>query len=359
MKLEFKKSKYPIFKIAFWILIFCSIVMISLITKYGAYRLDVKGFSEILNPVSLNISSNRHINEQVFVCFNDFCKAPVPNSKIAQRAGLNYIYSASYNFEDKDFYNQKIKSVSFAIPKDIKNFKNKFEEIDLFVGEKAYHYNFSDLEKMNKKIVPIEISNTNKKIDFIVYTFDIGNYVGLANHLLILFISLLVNCKFYIITYSWLLIAFLIFLFNKDAFKIDFKKKLIYSFSGFLFVLIFFGAIFFMGPKIKNDVFLDFVAYDIQKYPEDIKIHIISNKKEDYYQKYFKNNKDVLTKNIVWHSVEKPVNGIDKDAYVKDNKKTIIYLSSDITDTMILSISNPRAKIYNLNSINVASITYN
>ena len=114
-----------------------------------------------------------------------------------------------------------------------------------------------------------------------------------------------------------------------------------------------------MGPKIKNDVFLDFVAYDIQKYPEDIKIHIISNKKEDYYQKYFKNNKDVLTKNIVWHSVEKPVNGIDKDAYVKDNKKTIIYLSSDITDTMILSISNPRAKIYNLNSINVASITYN
>ena len=44
--------------------------------------------------------------------------------------------------------------------------------------------------------------------------------------------------------------------------------------------------------------------------------------------------------------------------YVKDNKKTIIYLSSDITDTMILSISNPRAKIYNLNSINVADFPF-
>lgn len=356
MKYKFEKSKYPIFKIAFWILLFCSIFLFLMIAKNNAYFFNIKNYSPILKPITANVEFSRQVNDKIFICFDDYCKPLEQNSLIAQKAGFSYIESASFSEEDEMFFKTKIKNVYLALPKNMKNQENKIKKIDLYIANKAHYYDFSNIKTLKNKTVPLVIGGDKKAQEYVIYAFEnSNNYVGIKNHLMTIALSFLLNAKLYTFAYCWLGFAILIFLFNKDAFKYSTKTKSVILLS-FVFAISFvILLISVLLPKDKANILADYISNDIKNYSESYKIHIISTDNKDS----FKNFKDL---NIVWHYIESPdkkINKIEKEEFVKNNEKTIIYFDSDSADIGSLSIFNARAKIYYTNNGAIGKITYN
>lgn len=355
MKYKFEKSKYPIFKIAFWVLITCSLILFLMIAKNNAYFLKLNNYSPILKPITLNIEFSEKVNDKIFVCFDDYCKLVKTNSIMAENKGFSFISSTNYSVNDENFYKTKIKKTYLALPKAMKNPESKIKNIDLYISNEGRYYNFSDIKKMENKIVPIIDDNTNKTVDYIVYAFDnSGNYIGLKNHLLIMGLSFVKEFKLYIFPYCWLFIAGLIFLCSKDAFKFSSKVK----FSFFGFVILFYVLIMFvfslLAPK-ENCALSDFILNDIKKYSKPYNVHIIA-KNHMRFSKELKNI-DAKWRYIVFK--DEKINKIEKEEFVKDNEKTIIYFDSNSTNIGVIALMHLRAKIYMTNDGALGKIIYN
>lgn len=356
MKYKFEKSKYPIFKIAFYILLFCSLFLFLMIAKNNAYKITIKGISPVLKPISVNVDFIRNTNDRIFVCFDNYCKPLESNSFIAQKAGFSYVASVSFDREDKEFFNTKIKNVYFALPKNMKKPENKIEKVVLYLANEAHHYKFEDIKKLEKKTVSLAIDGIKELKEYDVYTFkNSSNYVGLKNHLMTLTLSLICKIKLYIFPYCWLFISLLIFLFNKDAFKYSFKTKgviLCYVFS-FVFIVMLF--IYCTLPKEKTDLLGDYVLNDVEKYAKTHKVQVITRKNK----KHLPELNDI---DIAWHylDLEKDKLGkIDKEEFAKNDIKTIIYFDSDSIDIGAISLFSARAKIYYTNDGAIGKLTYN
>ena len=355
MKYKFEKSKYPIFKIAFWILFICSMLSFLIIAKNNAYNLKIKNHPPILQPISVNIEFTRNTNDQIFICFDDYCKSVKSNSPIAQKANFQYIGSANYNSDDETFYKTKVEKVHLALPKNIKNPENKINNIDLFIADKLYHYNFADIKKLNSKTTSIIIDNEKKAQEYNVYTFEnSNNYIGLKNHLLTIILSFAYNIKFYTLPYCWLLIALLIFLFNKDAFKYSLKTKSTITICTVTFAFLFIHILSTFLPK-TNNILEEYIINDIKKYPKANEIHIITPKNKKF-------SKLSKISNINWHytnTKDKKMTKIEKEKYVKNNEKTIIYFDSNSIDTGMISFLNVKTKIYILDNYAIGKLIYN
>ncbi|MBR5303323.1 MAG: hypothetical protein IKU37_00680 [Candidatus Gastranaerophilales bacterium] len=355
MKYEFKKSKYPIFKIAFWILLFCSICSFLMIAKNNAYYLTSKNHTFILKPITVNIEFTRNVDDMVFVCFDDYCKTLKQNSPIAQKAGFSYINSASFNGNDEVFFKTKIKKTQLALPKAMKNPENKIKNIVLNIGNDIKYYDFLDIKKLENKNTLIKIDGKQNPEHYIVYTFEnSGNYIGLKNHLITIMLSFVEKIKLYTLPYCWLFVSILIFLFNKDAFKISFKRKAVVLSSVILFILLFIYGISLFLPK-GNNMLGECILNDIKSYSEPIEIQVITQKNKEL-------NENLKELNITWHYVDskgEKINKINKDDYIKNDKKTIIYFNSDSVDIGMISLLNPRVKIYETNNGAIGKIIYN
>ena len=151
--------------------------------------------------------------------------------------------------------------------------------------------------------------------------------------------------------YLWLFVAILIYLFNKDAFKISFKNKIIVLFSlvfGFIFVE---GGAYLILKHYQNDAYKEFINRDIKNYSNDYKIYVFDDKKD------LKLSKDVILKTIDTKK-DKPIIKINKNDYIKDNEKALIYLNSEVCDVNILTINNPKSEIYRTNYNDIVKIVY-
>ena len=350
---EFKKSKYPIFKICFWILIICSIIGVLYIQKTNAYYFNIKDIAP-LKPISLNISFSHIPNEKYFVCFDEFCSSPKYTSQTANLGNFNFIKNDKFDFKNENFFSIKIKNVYFAVPKDINNLENKIEKIDLFISNDYKKYDFNEFKNFEKKEVSIIQDDSKEKTNYVIYKIpNSSNYIGLKNHILILISSLIFCFKVYIIPYIWLFAAILIFLFNNDAFKIKFKNKLLIALSsGLFFAAVCLFSYFLLLKNTVYDDYINFVRDDIKSYSNDYKINIYKNSKNDFSK----------LKNVSLHDFDlkndKMITKIKKKDYIKDDEKAVIYLNSDMANTDILSINNPSCEIYKTNFKDIIKIVY-
>lgn len=354
MKYKFEKSKYPIFKIAFWILLFCSIFLFLAIAKNNAYKINIKNHPPILKPISVNVEFERNTKEEFFVCFDEFCKPLETNSLISQKAGFPYVSSVSFNIEDENFFKTKIKNVYFAIPKDAKNLENKINNVNVFISNELYYYNYSDVKKLENKKAFLTFEDGKNQKEYVLYTFkNSNNYIGLKNHLMTLVLSFVFKMKLYFFPCCWLFVSLLIFLFNKDAFRDSFKKKAIILTSIFSFLALIMLSIHFILPKENDDIFDKFIENDI-KNVKDYNIQVISFKN--------KTPKNLKNKDITWHYInsdEDKISKLPKEEYAKNNEKTIIYFDSKSADIEAISLFSARAKIYYANYSAIGKLTYN
>ena len=354
MKYKFEKSKYPIFKYAFWILLFCSAFLFLIIAKNNAYFININNYSPILKPITLNAEFTRNVKDDIFVCFDDFCKALKENSPIAQKAGFSYISSTSFTQNDDTFYSTKINNVYLALPKNMENPENKIKNIDLYIENDLHQYSFSDIEKLKNKTASIHIENKKDPQEYTIYSFEnSNNYTGLKNHLMLLALSFAYKIKLYTFPYCWLFVSILIFLFNKDAFKYSLKTKAVALGSSICFIvsiLLFFSILL---PK-TNDAFSNYILKDIKNYSKTHKTNIITPN----YRKITNKLKDY---DINWHytdSKDEKLNKIEKDKYVNNNEKAIIYFDSNSVNMDMISFINAKAKIYKTNYGSIGKLIY-
>ena len=354
--IKFEKSKYPIIKIAFWIILFCVVLMVLMINKKNAYYLNIKNHNQILKPITLNLELNRQMEDKFFVCFNDYCEAPKSNSLMGEKAKLAFVYSSSFDYENEDFYRTKINNVYFAYPKNAKNIENKIKEVNLYIGDESYHYNFSQLEKLENKVVSIVSDEDSKAQEYKIYKFEnSNNYIGLKNHLITLFLSLFYNWKVYIIPYIWLFISLLAFLLDKDSFKMSNKLKGSILSSFLVFIIVSFSVVSLIYPKVQNDEYLNYILKDAINYSKTHKIHILSDEKD------FENRIKLDDVELNYHQVDtskEKLSKIDSKEYVKNNEKAIIYFDSNVVNIDMVSLVNARAKLYKTNNGMIGKITY-
>ena len=249
IRIKFEKSKYPIFKIAFWIILICSILLIANIIRINAYVFSFKNLYPS-KPLSINLSLNRKMADKFLICFDSYCKTPQANSIIGEAANFAPIYSASFNQTDENFFKTKVKKIYLAYPKETKNIENKIKEIDIYIENNNIKYSPKDLLNLENKTVPIILDNSEEKNEYIIYTLnDNSSYRGILTHLGIIILSLIFNWKFFIVPYAWLFITLLIFTFNKDVFKFSIKTKTIILSSLFTIFAILFLSLYFLFPK--------------------------------------------------------------------------------------------------------------
>ena len=241
--IKFEKSKYPIFRVSFWILIISSIIMILNIFRLNLYNFDVKPFNYPLKPIALNLTLREPTSDVLFFCFNDFCKVPVNNAVLGANIGLSNVYSTKFDENDFEFFKSKVKNIYFAYPKHNENLISNIERIDLHIGEDVKYFDKAQISKLKTKEVDIIVDDEGKRDKFQVFVFEnTNNYKGIFNHAINLFLSLFVNWQRFIVPYLWLFVAGLIYVFKKDELKLNFDFKINYTLCAILIFIL--GAVF-------------------------------------------------------------------------------------------------------------------
>ncbi|MBQ9150463.1 hypothetical protein IJX73_05985 [bacterium] len=319
MRFKFAKSKYPIFKISFWVILISSIVLIFLIAKKNLHLFNISG-NYAKNPVSFNVTFNRKIDENFLVCYGKYCKALENNSLVGNASGLSNIKSSVLDNEDENFADLEYENIYFAVPKETKNVENLIDKFDIFVNKKAYQYDVSEVVKFDNKTVKIALDDKKELKEYEVYTFkNLNSNVDFKIQNSILFLSLIKYLNFYIIPFVWLVVCAFIFLFNKDVFKIDTKKK----------VIILSGIILIYG------LISSFLLFYLKANKSDVLANYIENDKNNY-----KNYKIEILK------TDKKLDKIDKEKY---EKNAILYFDSDMLNIDLASLSNAKMQILNAN----------
>jgi len=353
-RIKFEKSKYPIFKIAFFILIFCSLSMIFYIAKINFCLYNIKNIGSSIRPITLNIKFNKPVEKDIFICFNDYCKVLENNSTIDNIIKKTNIYSVSLNENDEEFFQKRVKNIYFAHLIN-KNTIDSIESIVLYIGNDYKTLSKEDIKNSEFKTSRIKINN-DKEAEYKIYKIKNSSNIQKPLRLISIFIlSFVYNWNAYIIPFSWLFVAILIFLFNKDAFNMPLKKK-----SLILFLSIVLFATMISGAKLltpkesqgQNNL-IDFVLNDIKNY-KDYEINILSNQK-DIPDK-------LKNQNINWHFIElkdnTPLNKIDKYNYTK-NKNALLYFDSNTVNVDIMTFSNAKMHIIKSNYLKIGKIILN
>ena len=326
MKFKFEKSKYPIFKISFWIILISSIILIYLIANKNLHWFAING-NYAKNPVSFNVSFNRKNDDNFLVCYGSYCKALENNSLIGNATGLANIKSSVLNNEDENFTELKYENIYFAVPIETKNIQNLIEKFDIFTGNEAYQYNIDEVLKFENKTVKIALENSSQETEYKIYTFKgLNSNVHFKDKVSISFLSLIKYVQFYIIPYAWLLICILIFLFNKDTFKISLKEKVVYL-SSFTFVFGLISAFLYFPLKCNSEnVLVNYIENDSKNY-QNYKIEILKT--------------------------DKKLDKINKENY---EKNTVLYFDSDSVNIDLANLNNAKIQILIANDKKVGKL---
>ena len=354
-KIRFEKSKYPIFKIAFWVLLLASILMIGLIIKKNLYVLNVKDFGSTVKPITINIKFKNKIDDNYFVCFDNYCK-PLENNSLADMT-FERINSFSVTFDnsDEEYIKHKINGIYFAHSLNNKTVKNNIENIYLNIGEDIQYFEFKDIEKLESKVVSILPDGEKEQKEYKIYKFENSNNdYDFLHKVKIVILSFVFNWIFYIVPYCWLLVAILIFVFNKDVFKFSTKTKDTILFSVFLSFVLLFAFSYFTTQKLSNgkNNLLNFVLNDSKKY-QNYEIIVLAKNQE----------KPKNLDNINWQNIKlnkkETLKGIRKSDYTKKDKKVVIYFDSNVADVASLILKNPRIETNRTNYTMNAKLIYN
>ena len=348
MKIKFEKSKYPVFKISFWIIFVCSIFLILNIIRLNKYYFKIYS-QRTIYPITVNLSSTRPINKTLFFCFNDYCKSPQNSSVFPGASGTYSVYSTSYSEDDEGFFSSKIEKISFSYPKEHENILKSIERIDFYTKNKVYSYSYDDIKNIKAKEVLIDIKKEGEKPYNLVTFKELNNYPEILKTFIILYLSLFFNWKFFVIPYAWLGIIFIWAILNKNEIKLNHKT----IFVVFMSVIVLFGlCVFYIkfdpGNKSINE-YESFIELDSKNHKDCLIYALTVNKNKP------------KGKNVIWHYVDlkdkKPMEKIKGD-FIEKNKKAVLYFNDSIVDVTMASIFNPKIKIYPAaNSIN-AKIIY-
>ena len=241
-KIKFEKSGLPIIPVCFYFIILISVFMIINIIKTSSFHFNVKGFNYPLENINITFEADDRLDETAYlVCFEDYCKSANTNE-------FRSYYNAGLTSDEREFYEKKVNKILFAGDTQIGYFPNNIKNIDINIGNKNIYLNKEDISKLEKKEISINLKSEDGKKEVKKYNAlilpEISNYKGFLSHITNIFLSLFYNWKIFIFPYSWLILAFLIFVFNRDEFKfnLNLNKK------SFCTV---FGMIFFAGVVLR------------------------------------------------------------------------------------------------------------
>ncbi len=228
-----KKNKAVVI-CSFWALIIFAIYSIFNILHTYSYRFTIKNLNQTLKPISINLIPIQRFDEDIFVCFNSYCRS-------FDKDNFNNIYSYKFDDNDQAFYKTKVKNIFILYPREFKNFNKNIETIWLNVGNNDYYYNQKDIFKFTRKDLKMALDKDQTEQVYSAIKLPIvNNYKGFLNHLSVLFLSLFYNWNFFIIPYFWLFVAYLIYFFNKDKFNFRFSSKFVYcALGGIILISIF------------------------------------------------------------------------------------------------------------------------
>lgn len=220
-KYEFKKSKYPIMKIAFLLLLCFSFISIITISYLNRYEMYVPKYSAPLAEVSINVTLKHKLDKGLFVCLGGDCTT-------FNSDNFNNVNTALFAVNDFHYYNKKSSKILLSSIFDTDKLKNSIESINLHVGTRDYYYD-SDTIK-NFQVAKLRVAFDDKDIAkkeyydaLLLPQIATNNYKGIYNQISCAFLSLFYNWKYFIVPYFWLFIAFLLYIYKKDEINIDLK----------------------------------------------------------------------------------------------------------------------------------------
>ncbi len=264
-KLKFEKSKYPIKKIAFWLLVLFSLFSIFNILKTYKYNFEVKNLNSVLKPIVLNLEFGRKINSKMLFCFNNYCTSPDIDS-------FFNVYSYRFDNSEREFFKEKTEKIHISFEGENKNYIKHINNISLYIGNDKYYFNKDEIKNFKEKKFEIETDEDGviKKNKYIAFELPVSkdNYSGVFNHICVLFLSLFYSANVFIVPYFWLFIAFCIYYFNKEEFKFNFKLNSKIN-------LILFGAIFLLGGVLRLNHILYFPLWTDEVYTKTIAIRTL------------------------------------------------------------------------------------
>lgn len=229
------KSKIDIIKWAFWALIIFSIAsIISIFINYPQV-LEVKNMLGSMKPITINFSLKTKPNpSKIFLCFNSFCTNPDSDF-------FNNIYSYKFNKYNKVFFESKVKSIYLAYPKEAKGFEKNIDFIDIHIGTDNYYYKNSDILKFEKKNFSLDLDDNDNNLELSAISIpNPDNYMGILEHISAAILSIFTNWNLFIIPYFWLIVAGLIYIFNREKFDFKLNLKTEYWILGGIILLAFF-----------------------------------------------------------------------------------------------------------------------
>ncbi len=152
---KFEKSKFPVMKSAFILLILFSLFSIFSNMYFSRYQVNIPSYARPIEDVSLNVTLKNNTMLDLSLCVNDFCKV-MENGTFYQH------YNIRLDNLYPEFREDKINTISLLtnFPKEklIKNIDN----VDLHIGTKDYFFTQSDISEFEVKKVNVSFEKKRR-----------------------------------------------------------------------------------------------------------------------------------------------------------------------------------------------------
>lgn len=251
---EFKKSKYPIFKICFIILVLCGFLStFSTIIRNIQQLGNVGTYQTAYEPISINLEYKQRIAKNPsLVCFEDYCTDFLTDA-------FHNNFFVSFNEENSDFFTKKINNILILMPEK-SNYINQINQIIIQVGSKDYHYKTDEIKNFPIKEVNFKEDKTNETVKFKAIVLPkVNNHKGFLKQCEIIILYMIYNWEIFLPCYFTFFLAFLVYLYKKDEIDLKFinsidKKVACYC---FLTLAILLGAFLRFNYISYQPLFLD------------------------------------------------------------------------------------------------------
>ena len=191
--------------ILFYILIFTGVITFVYSLFQNLYKINIKYFGNVLEPVTINLKLNNNSQNDIMACFNNNCKMLIGDK-------YNNIYSIKFsqNTFKNEFTDEIIKNISLVSKNN--SFINQIENIYLYVGNKSYFYDTNDIKEFKNKDIKIKLDNSNNTETYKLLKIPNNvksNYRGILNHFALILLFPFYCWKKFILTYLLMFTAFI------------------------------------------------------------------------------------------------------------------------------------------------------
>ena len=216
LKFEFKKSKYPLIPISFFLAIIFSLASFIYIPIVFPSDFKTNDYFSLKKPVFFSLETKKTLDYGVAICYDDYCEE-VTEDLEKSLLSHKHLYKNLHR-------GQKIQNVYLIYATSLKNFLNDIEGVDLNLGLKTRKFSSSDLKKLENKKVKIEFNSKVNDYNALLLSNE-GNMVDFKYNLKEYLKFLRDNFKLFIGSILCLIFVAIIYIFKKEEIKSFLNKN--------------------------------------------------------------------------------------------------------------------------------------